>query len=83
MTAENIHMALAQTLGQTHFDTHNSNKIKRGSMIDTSLASMTWGVYLRRDDTTGCLGEVCAPSGIEVFIYRLPSSPDKFWVLSV
>lgn len=29
MTAKNTHMALAQTLGQTHFDAHKGNKIKK------------------------------------------------------
>lgn len=69
MTAENIHMALAQTLGQTHFDAHKGNQIKRRNMIDTSLASTTYGGYWRSDDSSGCLGAVYVSSGIEVFIY--------------
>lgn len=54
MTAKNIHMALAQTLGQTHFDAHKGNKIKRRNMIDTSLASTMYRGYYRSDDSTGC-----------------------------
>lgn len=61
MTAENIHMALAQTLGQTHFDAHKGNKIKRRNVIDTSLASTMYRGYYRSDDSIGCLGGLMFP----------------------